>query len=346
MREATLQQLAELVDGTVIGQADAVVSGIGTLQSATPEQITFLSNKKYARFLAGTRACAVILDAESQPQCPVNAIVCKQPYVAYAVIANFMVASGAPRGGVHPTAVIGANASIHASAWIGPYAVIEDNVTIGAEVFVGPGCVVGKGTRIDAGTRLIANVTLLHDIVVGKRVIMHPGAVIGADGFGMANDGGSWIKIPQLGTVIIGDDAEIGANTTVDRGALENTIIEEDVRLDDQVHIGHNVRVGAHTAMAAEVGIAGTTTIGKRCTIGGNSGINGHINITDDVHITGMSMVTKSISEPGVYSSGIPAESNMAWRRSVARYRRLEQMEKRMQELETKLAELTGKTDK
>jgi UDP-3-O-[3-hydroxymyristoyl] glucosamine N-acyltransferase len=215
--------------------------------------------------------------------------------------------------------------------------VIEDGVEIGPAVYVGPGCVVGKDSRIGAGTRLVARVAVVNGSVIGERCILHPGAVVGSDGFGNANDAGRWVKVPQIGRVVIGDDVEIGANTTIDRGSLKDTVIGDGVRLDNLIQVGHNARIGDHTAAASFVGISGSTQIGSRCTLGGASGFAGHLTIADDVHFTGMAMVTHSIREPGVYSSGIPAIPNREWRRNVARFQHLDALTRRVKALEAAL---------
>lgn len=329
----TLGQLAQRVGGQLKGDPDAQVSRVAPLRTAQSGDISFLTQPRYRKQLAATRATAVILAASDVESCPVAALVVDNPPVAYARIAVLL--NPAPcQQGIHPAAVVSPASRIHPSAWIGPLCVIEEGVEIGARTSIGPGCMVGRNSRIDEDSILLAQVTLCPDSQIGRRVLIHPGVVIGSDGFGLANDNGVWVKIPQLGRVRIGDDVEIGANTTIDRGALDDTVIEEGVKLDNQIQVAHNVRIGTHTAIAACVGIAGSTTIGKRCTIAGGVGINGHIEIADDVHITGMTMVTKSILQPGVYSSGIPVEPNAVWKKNVARFRRLEGIERRLRALE------------
>jgi UDP-3-O-[3-hydroxymyristoyl] glucosamine N-acyltransferase len=217
--------------------------------------------------------------------------------------------------------------------------VVEEQARVGARSHIGPGCVISRGATIGDDCTLKANVTICHDVRIGDRALLHPGVVVGADGFGIANDGGVWVKVPQLGVVVIGDDVEIGANTTIDRGALADTVIEEGVKLDNLIQIGHNVRIGAHTAIAAGVAIGGSATIGKRCTIGGAASIAGHLEIADDVHLTATSAVPKSISEPGLYSSGMPIQDNRTWRRNVVRMRQLDEMAKRLKGLEKRLDE-------
>ena len=228
------------------------------------------------------------------------------------------------------------------TASIGALCVIEADAEIGPGVCLGPGCIVGRATRLGAGTRLVARVTVLHECSIGARCILHPGVIVGSDGFGNANDGGRWVKVPQLGRVAIGDDVEIGANTTVDRGSLRDTVIGSGVRLDNLIQVGHNVTIGEDTAAAAFVGISGSTAIGRRCTLGGAAGFAGHLSIGDDVHVTGMAMVTHSLHEPGVYSSGIPAIANREWRRNVARFQHLDELTRRVKAIEAALGTAKG----
>jgi UDP-3-O-[3-hydroxymyristoyl] glucosamine N-acyltransferase len=338
----TLGQLAEHVGGRVHGDADCQINGVATLQNAKAGDISFLANPRYTRYLASTAASAVIVGDDYRDACPVNALVVADPYLSYAQIATLLNPPAVMPQGRHPSAVVADGSSVDASAWIGPHSVIEEGVEIGAGVMVGPGCMIGHGSRIGAGSRLVANVTVCHGSRLGKRVVLHPGVVIGSDGFGLANDGGNWVKVPQLGGVIIGDDVDIGANTTVDRGALDDTVIEDGVKLDNQIQVAHNVYIGAHTAIAGCTGIAGSARIGARCTIGGGVGIVGHTEITDDVHITGMSFVAHSIRKPGVYSSGTPLEANREWRRNYARFHQLDDMARRLRRLEAALKDTTG----
>jgi UDP-3-O-[3-hydroxymyristoyl] glucosamine N-acyltransferase len=330
----TLAQLAEHVGGRVHGDAGCEITGIATLHNAGPGDITFLANPRYTKYLATTAASAVILNEEYRGDCPGNALVVDDPYLGYARVAQLLTPPPVAQCGRHPSAVVDPGAVVHPSAWIGPHCVIGEGTEIGERVVIGPGCVVEYDCRIGADSRLAARVTLCHGVRIGRRAVLHPGVVIGSDGFGLANDAGAWVKVPQLGTVIIGDDVEIGANTTVDRGALDDTVIEDGVKLDNQIQVAHNVRIGAHTAVAGCTGIAGSARIGARCTIGGGVGIVGHTEIADDVHITGMSFVAHSIRKPGVYSSGTPLEPNPEWRRNYARFRQLDDMARRLRRLE------------
>ncbi len=338
----TLGQLAEHVGGQVYGDADCVISGVATLQSAKRGDISFLANPRYTRYLAVTEASAVIVSDEYHAACPVDALVVADPYLSYARIAALLSPSAASRRGCHSSAVVEDGSRVDPSAWIGPHSVIEAGAEIGAGVMVGPGCVIGRDSRIGDGSRLVANVTVCHGCRIGKRVVLHPGVVIGSDGFGLANDGDNWVKVPQLGGVLIADDVEIGANTTVDRGALDDTVIENGVKLDNQIQVAHNVYIGEHTAIAGCTGIAGSARIGARCTIGGGVGVVGHTEIADDVHITGMSFVAHSIRKPGVYSSGTPLEANREWRRNYARFHQLDAMARRLRKLEAALKDTKG----
>ena len=338
----TLGQLAEHVGGRVHGDVACQINGVATLQNAKSGDISFLANPRYTRYLASTAASAVIVSDDYRDACPANALVVADPYLSYAQIATLLNPPAVMPQGRHPSAVVAEGSSVDASAWIGPHSVIEEGVEIGAGVMVGPGCVIGRGSRIGAGSRLVANVTICHGSHLGKRVVLHPGVVIGSDGFGLANDSGNWVKVPQLGGVIIGDDVDIGANTTVDRGALDDTVIEDGVKLDNQIQVAHNVYIGPHTAIAGCTGIAGSARIGARCTIGGGVGIVGHTEITDDVHITGMSFVAHSIRKPGIYSSGTPLEDNREWRRNYARFHQLDDMARRLRRLEAALKDTTG----
>lgn len=331
----TLKQLASLVDGVIIGDEDYLIDSIATLQTAKKNQLSFLSNKKYKKYLDATQAGIIIIDADLASLCPNNAIVVDDPYVSYAKIAAFMHPNIQAAVGIAESACIASNCEIDSTASILDNVVIESGVTIGAHSVIGPGSVIKQGVTIGENTRLIANVTLCNTVKIGDRCTIHPGAVIGADGFGIANDQGKWIKIPQIGSVEIGNDVEIGANTTIDRGAIENTEIHNGVKLDNQIQIGHNVVIGENTVIAGCTGIAGSTSIGKNCAIGGGAAIGGHLQLTDGIQLTGMTMVTKSILKSGVYSSGIPAEPTHEWHKNVVRYRQLDKLTARVKQLES-----------
>ncbi len=334
---STLGELAAKVGGEVYGDAGCQVTTVASLQSARPGQISFLSNPRYKRYLATTAASAVILAREHVADCPVNALVVTNPYAAYARIAALLTPRRPAKRGVHQSAVVSGASRIHESAWIGPHSVVEEGARIGPGVSIGPGCYIGKDASIEEGGRLVGHVTICQGTEIGRNALIHPGVVVGSDGFGIANEDGVWVKVPQLGRVRIGNDVEVGANTTIDRGSLEDTVIEDGVKLDNQIQVAHNVCIGANTAIAGCVGIAGSAKIGSGCTIGGGAGILGHLEIVDDVHITAMSLVTRSITKPGIYSSGTPLQENRAWRRNFARFRQLDEMARGIKQLEKKL---------
>jgi UDP-3-O-[3-hydroxymyristoyl] glucosamine N-acyltransferase len=285
--------------------------------------LSFLANTRYRRQLKVTQATAVVVTEADAAICPVAALIDSNPYLAYARIALLLYPESAVEPGVHAAAVVAAGARVAASASIGPLSVIEDDVDIGERVQIGPGCIVQRGARIGADSHLVTRVNLYAGVMIGERCILHAGVVVGADGFGFAPDAGTWAKVPQVGSVRIGDDVEIGANTTIDRGAIDDTVVENGVKLDNQIQVGHNVVIGEHTAIAACTGISGSTVIGKRCLIGGMVGFAGHLTIADDVSITGCSLVSASIHNAGTYSSGMPTVEAYRWRRMVAHLRRL-----------------------
>ncbi len=335
----SLRDIAEELGAQVHGDENCRIDRVATLADAEPGGISFLANRRYRSQLLTTRASAVILEAEFLPSCPVSALVVSNPYLGYARVAALLAPEQPVLAGIHPSAYVSDRATVDASACIGPQAVVENQASVGARSHIGPGCVIDRGATIGDDCTLKANVTICHHVRIGDRALLHPGVVIGADGFGIANNGGVWVKVPQLGAVVIADDVEIGANTTIDRGALGDTVIEEGVKLDNLIQIGHNVRIGAHTAIAAGVAIGGSATIGKRCTIGGAASVAGHLELADDVHLTATSAVSKSISEPGLYSSGMPIQDNRTWRKNIVRLRQLDEMAKRLKDLEKKLDE-------
>ncbi|WP_028110816.1 UDP-3-O-(3-hydroxymyristoyl)glucosamine N-acyltransferase [Ferrimonas futtsuensis] len=339
MASKTLVELAELVGATVQGDGSKVVARVATLENAGPDQISFLANSKYRKQLDNTAAGAVILSAQDAEHYQGDALVAANPYVCFARIAQILDTTPAAADAIHPSAVIEPSAQLGEGVCIGANAVVEADAVIGDGAQIGAGTVVGRGARVGRATRLWANVTLYHGVVVGEECIIHSGAVIGSDGFGYANERGQWIKIPQVGTVIIGDRVEIGSNTSIDRGAIDDTIIEEGVIIDNLCQIAHNDVIGAHSALAGCTVVAGSTKIGRHCIIGGNSGIAGHIELADGVHVTGMSRVTKGLNKPGVYSSGSPIQDNKSWRRNSVRSRQLEDMYQRLRQLEKQLAE-------
>jgi len=316
------------------------ISSLATLASAQEGQIAFLANNKYQQQLATTNASAVIVSPTMTEHCPVNALVMDNPYMGYALLANLLDSTPKTANGIHASAVIDVSAVLGQNVNIGANAVIESGVHIADNVSIGAGCFIGKNATIGASTSLWANVTIYHEVVIGQHCLIQANTVIGSDGFGYApvNEQYKWHKIPQLGSVIIGNHVEIGASTTIDRGALDNTEIRDGAILDNQIQIAHNVIVGENTAMAACSVIAGSTVMGKNCTIAGLVGVNGHINIADNCIFTGMAMVTKDITQPGVYSSGMPAAPNKEWNKTNARVKRLDSLSKRVKELEKLLA--------
>jgi len=330
-----------------LGAVMPSLAGLGTLASAGPDELSFLANPKYLSQLVDTRAGAVLLTAEVEQAISASGegpafarVVCRHPYLMYARVAQWFDAARRPAlgNGVHASAVVAHDAVIANDVQIGPHCVIESGAVIGRGTVVGPGCVIGRGSRIGVDGLLHARVTLYEGVTVGDRAIIHSGVVLGADGFGFAPDPvkgqGAWGKIPQLGGVRVGDDVEIGANTTVDRGALEDTVIGNGVKLDNQIMVAHNVRIGEHTAVAACVGIAGSTRIGARCTIGGASMLSGHLTLGDDVHVSGGTAVTSSIAQPGRYTGVYPYAEHDQWQRNAAVIQQLSRLRRRVRDLE------------
>lgn len=333
----TLAQLAKHVNAKLKGDAGCEINSVATLEHAKSGQISFFTNSKYRHYLKETRASAVILHPDFADDCAVSALLVANPHAAYARIAQLLFPAALEKSGRHPAATIAMDAQVADTAYIAPNAVIETGAKIGDRSYIGANAFIGKNSHIGSDCRIYANVTVCDNVKMGDRVILHPGVVIGADGFGQAYDSGAWVKVPQIGGVQLGNDVEIGANTTVDCGAIEDTIIEDGVKLDNQIQIAHNVYIGAHTVIAAATAIAGSTKIGHHCMIAGAVGIAGHITIADNVTITGMTMVTKSIPESGSYSSGISAENTANWHRIHARIKQLDDMAKRLQHIEKKL---------
>jgi UDP-3-O-[3-hydroxymyristoyl] glucosamine N-acyltransferase len=305
------------------GDPDVQIEAVAPLGTAGPGTLSFLANPKLLPQLKHTHASAVVLEARHVDDSPTAALISRNPHALYARIASCLYPEAPLRPGAHPSALIDARAQIDPSAQIDAYCLIAEGVQIGARCRIGPACLIGPHARLEPDCHLVARVTLGERVQLGARSLIHAGAVIGSDGFGYAREGAAWLKVPQVGSVRIGSDVEIGANTTIDRGAIDDTLIGDGVKLDNQIQIGHNVQIGAHTAIAGCTGIAGSTRIGARCMIGGQCGIAGHLVIGDDVVITGMAMVTGSIQQPGVYSSGIPLEPARRWRRVVAQLKRM-----------------------
>ncbi|QGP38695.1 UDP-3-O-(3-hydroxymyristoyl)glucosamine N-acyltransferase [Piscirickettsia salmonis] len=334
-------EVAAHVGGKLCGD-DIELTHIDGIISAGPGALTFLTEPKYAAMLPHSEAACVFVKSRDGLEVGLNTrlIEVANVYVAHAQAMALFYPLPQVKPGCHASAVIDDSAQIHASAEIGPHVVIEAGVVIGADCKISAGCFIGENTQLGESCRLMANVTLCHDVSLGDRVMVHSGTVIGSDGFGNANDQGRWVKIHHVGRVIIKNDVEIGAGTAIDRGVLGDTVIGEGARLDNLIQVAHNVSVGAHTAIAGSVGIAGSATIGKYCMIGGGTGIAGHVSIHDGCIVTGMTMVTKSIQRPGVYSSGIPVKPQKIWQKNVARFNRSSELAKRVSVLEKQLKEL------
>ncbi len=337
----TLMELTKGLDVTIKGDPHCSIKGVSTLHHAQPGQISFLTNSLYRKHLANTHASAVILSNEDAAFCATTAIICSNPYYVYAKIAEFFLPSATQHPGIHPSAVMGIETQIDPTTSIGAHCVIGDRVRIAAGVSIGPGTIIGNDCVIGEASKLDARVTLYAKVTMGKRCHIASGVVMGSDGFGLANHQGQWHKVPQLGGVELGNDVDIGANTAIDGGAVENTIIEDGVKLDNLIQVAHNVKIGAHSVIAGCTGIAGSATIGKYCMIGGASMILGHITIADKVMITGGTGVSKSISESGMYSSGIiGVVPNHEFRKNNARFHRLENLINRVKTLEIELKAL------
>ncbi len=337
-----LDEIVSRLGGSLEGDGSVVVTQVGALASAGPGEIAFLSDAKLRQQLQHTRAAAVIVPPQFAGDTTLPRIVYPNVHVYYARVLALLNPCDDRPAGVHPSAV--AHSAVPASASVGENVVIGSDVLIGENVTLYPGCVLGDGVAVGDDSRLYPNVTVYDRCVIGRRAIVHAGAVIGSDGFGFAKEGDCWIKIPQIGRVIIGDDVEIGANTAIDRGALDDTVIGNGVKLDNQIHIAHNVAIGDDTAMAACVGIAGSTKFGKRCTVGGAGMIVGHIEIADDVHISGGTLISKSLREPGLYTSVFPFASHADWLQNAAQIRHLAKLAKRVSELEDKLTQMEKKS--
>lgn len=345
LTEYSLGHLAETLGATLRGDPAKKISGLGTLQDARATDLSFLANAQYRKLLATTQAGAVLLTAADAENYTGDALIIGNPYLAYARISHLFDRKPKALAGIHPTAIVAADASVHATASIGAGVVIEAGASIGAHVVIGAHSVIGARSVIGDGGWLAPRVTLYHDVRIGKNVVIQSGAVLGGEGFGFANEKGVWQKIAQIGGVLVGDNVEIGANTTIDRGALSDTVIGNGVKLDNQIMIAHNVHIGDNTAMAGCCGISGSTKIGSNCMIAGGVGMVGHIEVCDNVFVTGMTMVTRSITEPGSYSSGTAMQPAAEWRKSAARIRQLDDMARRLQHLEKQLQSVTSSAD-
>ena len=332
-----LEDIVTRFGGRVLGNAGVLISQIATLDSAKADQIAFLANSKYRAQLDTTHAGAIILGVADAEATTLPRIVCENPYAYFAKLSAFLNPLPQVVAGIHPSAIVGDGVIISPSAQIDAHVVIGEGAKIGANSVIMAGCNIGAGVVIGENARLYPRVVVYHDCVLGNNLIAHSGVVIGADGFGIAMDEGRWLKIPQIGRVVIGNDVEIGANTTIDRGALDDTVIEDDVKLDNQIQIAHNVRIGAHTAIAGCVGIAGSTSIGRYCRIGGSAGILGHLQIADYVEISSFTLVGKSIRERGSYCGIFPFSSTKVWSKNAAQLRHLDELADRVKQLEQKI---------
>lgn len=340
-----LSEIAVRYGCELVGDPDAEVSRVATLSGAGEGSISFLANQAYRGQLADTKATAVILSPDDAEQCATNCLTTPNPYAVYALVAQQLYPDPPVQAGIHPTAIIGENCKLDDGCSIAAGAVLGDRVEVGANTRIGPNCVLDDDVSIGRDCHLKANVSLYVSVVVGDRCCIHAGAVIGADGFGMAQSDTGWVKVPQVGTVVVGNDVDIGANTAIDRGAIDDTRIGNDVKLDNLVQIGHNVVIGDHTALAGMAGVAGSTTIGQRCMIGGGAGIGGHIELADDVIIMGRGNVSRSISQKGVYSSAITAEEAGKWRRIAARLKRIDAMAGKVNTLEKVVRAMSNDRD-
>jgi len=335
MPSYSIVELAEIIDAKIIGSSDCAITSVSSLTLAKENQLSYIISDKYKCDLQTTKASVVIVPEGLQDFCSMPVLVSEHPELSFAKVAKlFLPAVSVPEKSIAASAVVAASACVADTAIVGANCVIGEDVIIGANTIVHPGVVIGDRCKIGSGCVFNSNVTLYHDVIIADRVVLHSGVVLGADGFGNVLHKGTWHPMPQLGGVVIGSDVTIGANTTIDRGALTDTIIEQGVKLDNLIQIGHNVRIGAHTAIAACVGIAGSTVIGKHCMIGGGCGIADHLTIADGVMLTGMSGVMQSIESPGIYSSGTGLFDNKAWRRTLVRFKQLNSLFKRIKLLE------------
>lgn len=340
-----LREIAERSGGEVRGDGDCTIERVGALTEDQAGTIGFFAHPAYRHELRTTTISAVILRRKDLAACPTNALICANPYLTFARVARLLHPAEPIEAGVHDSAIVEAGARVAGSAHVGAQVVIEAGARIEAHVYLGPGCIVARDARIGASARLVAAVTVCRGCRVGRRVLIHPGVVIGSEGFGFADNGRLWEKIPQLGSVCIGDDVEIGANTTIDRGTLADTRIGRGVKIDNLVQIGHNAQIGEHTVIAGCVAIAGSVRVGRRCALGGAVRVSDHVTIIDNVKVTCRSAVTRSILEAGIYSGGTPLQTNRRWHRSAARFKQLDEMARRIARLEQQLATQRARDD-
>ena len=332
-----VKDIASAIGGDCRGNGDTEVHNLAPISEAGPHQLTFVSNSRFRIHLAKSRAGAVILREDDLTAWSGTAIVCHDPYVGYARAAQILDTTPSPPVGIDHSAIVATDSVVDCSASIGANCVIESRSTIGADTIIGPGCVISEGASVGKGTRLYANVIVYHGVRIGERCVVQSGAILGSDGFGNARENDRWIRIPQLGGLSIGDDVQVGANTTIDRGSLGNTVVGNGVVIDNQVQIAHNCNIGDHTGIAGCVGISGSVTIGKHCTLAGGVGITDNIEIADHVQITTMSLVSSSIRSSGIYSSGTGQMANRVWKRAIVRFRQLDNIARRLKALEHSL---------
>ena len=331
---STLAELVARLGGELVGDGTKRVSGVASLTSATADQLAYIADSRHRSAISTTHAGALVVGPGERDASDLPRIVVPNPQLYFVAVTRLLHPEVAPAPGIHPTAVVEDGATVAPTAVVGPHVSIGSGAVLGARSVVGAGCRIGAGTTLGEDCLLHANVVVYHDCHIGSRVVMHSGVVIGADGFGLVREGERWSKVPQIGRVLIGDDVEIGANTTIDRGALDDTVIEEGVKLDNQIQIGHNCRIGAHTAIAGCVGIAGSARIGRHCMIGGAAGIHGHLEICDGCTISAFTLITKSIRVPGTYTSATPFMEHREWARNTIRLRQLDKLAQRVRSLE------------
>jgi UDP-3-O-[3-hydroxymyristoyl] glucosamine N-acyltransferase len=342
-KKLTIAEIAEIVGGELVGEGSRSIDRIASLDQATADSVSFLSNPKFEHQLNTTLAGCVLLSDKYDKVFNSPHILCKDPYLAFAKVSQALDPSPLPAYGISPQSVVHESAAIGKNVSIGAGAVIDADCTIADNVCIGVNSYIGRGSSLGINTKLFANVSVYHGVKLGADCIIHSGTVIGSDGFGYANDKGRWVKIPQIGGVTIGNRVEIGANSTIDRGALNETIIHDGVVIDNLCHIAHNVEIGEDTAMAAHSGIAGSTVVGKGCTFSGRTSIIGHLELAAGTHVTAGTLISKSNDKPAVFSSGTGTQENKTWRRNVARFKQLDEMAKKLRQLEKKLQSYEAK---
>jgi len=341
----SVAEIAKLLDAEFVGDGSHLITGIASLDKAEESDISFLNNSKFKSQLNTTQAGCVLLSEESKSLVLTNAIVLPDPYLGFARVAQLLDSTPIPEANIHKSAQISTTSKLGSNVSIAAGVVVEDNCIIGNNVIIGANTVISQGSEIGDNTRIFTNVSVYHYTSIGNSCLIHAGAVIGSDGFGFANDKGEWVKIPQTGKVVIGDNVEVGANACIDRGALNNTIIGSGVKLDNFCHIAHNVELGSHVAMAAYAGVAGSSVVGDYSTFSGRTTILGHLNIAARTHVTACSLINRSNKEPGVFSSGTGMQDNKSWRKSVARFRQLDDMAKQIKALEKQLKLVQGSSE-